>query len=67
MEQKKRSVNSGTRQWNLLSQNSKKEKRMKKYEDSFRSLLDNIKQTNIYFIGFPEREERKGQASYLKK
>ena len=40
---------------------------MKKYEDSFRSLWDNIKQTNIYFIGFPEREERKGQASYLKK
>ena len=33
---------------------------MKKYEDSFRSLWDNIKQTNIYFIGFQKEKRERG-------
>ena len=35
-----------------------KEKRMKRNEDSFRDLWDNIKFTNIHIIGVPEGEER---------
>ena len=36
-----------------------KEKRMKRIEDSFRDLWDNIKCTNIQIIGVPEEEEKK--------
>ena len=36
----------------------KKEKRMKRNEDSLRDLWDNIKLTNVHFIGVPEGEER---------
>ena len=36
-----------------------KEKRMKRIEDSLRDLWDNIKCTNIRFIGAPEEEEKK--------
>ena len=36
----------------------KKEKRMKRNEDSLRDLWDNIKYTNIHIIGVPEGEER---------
>ena len=36
-----------------------KEKRMKRIEDSFRGLWDNIKRTNIRIIGVPEKEEEK--------
>ena len=36
----------------------KKEKRMKRNEDSLRDLWDNIKHNNIYIIGAPEGEER---------
>ena len=35
-----------------------KEKRMKRNEDSLRSLWDNIKHNNIHIIGVPEEEER---------
>ena len=34
-------------------------KRMKRIEDSFRDLWDNIKYTNIRIIGVPEKEEKK--------
>jgi hypothetical protein len=34
-----------------------KEKRIKRNEDSFRNLWDNIKHTNISIIGFPEDKE----------
>ena len=36
-----------------------KEKRMKRIEDSLRDLWDNIKCTNIWIIGVPEKEEKK--------
>ena len=36
----------------------KKEKRMKRNEDSLRDLWDNIKRNNIHIIRVPEREER---------
>ena len=35
------------------------EKRMKRIEDSLRDLWDNIKGTNIRFIGVPGEEEKK--------
>ena len=46
-----------------------KEKRMKRNEDSLRDLWDNIKHTNICFIGVPEGEERerKDLRKYLKR
>ena len=37
-----------------------KEKRMKRIEDSFRDLWDNIKHTNIRITGVPEEEKKKG-------
>ena len=37
----------------------KKEKRMKRIENSLRDLWDNIKCTNIKIIGVPEEEEKK--------
>ena len=36
-----------------------KDKRMKRTEDTFRDLWDNIKLTNIRIIGVPEEEEKK--------
>ena len=35
-----------------------KEKRMKRIEDSFRDIWDNIRCTTIRIIGFPEEEEK---------
>ena len=37
-----------------------KEKRMERIEDSLRNLWDNIKRTNIWIIGVPEEEKKKG-------
>ena len=36
------------------------EKRMKRIEDSLRDLWDNIKVANIWIIGVPEEEKKKG-------
>ena len=36
----------------------KREKRLKRTEDSLRELWDNFKHTNIYAIGVPEGKER---------
>ena len=44
----------------------KKEKRMKRNEDSLRDLWDNSKHTNIHIIGVPEGEEKKVLITYLK-
>ena len=45
----------------------KREKRLKRNEDSLRELWDNIKHTNIQITGVPEGEERKGQKNFLKR
>ena len=36
----------------------KRQKRLKRNEDSLREIWDNIKPTNIHIIGVPEGEER---------
>ena len=36
----------------------KREKRLKRNEDTLRELWDNVKRTNIHVIGVPEGEER---------
>ena len=41
----------------ITSEEQNKEKRMKRTEDSFRDLWDNIKCTNTGIIGVPEEEE----------
>ena len=38
---------------------------MKRIEDSFRELWDNIKRTNIQIIGVPEEEEKKKGAEKI--
>ena len=47
----------------------KKERRMKRNEDGFRDLWDNIKGTNIRIRGVSEgrERERKGPRTYLKR
>ena len=43
----------------ITSEEQNKAKRVKRIEDSFRDLWDNIKFTNIQIIGVPEEEEKK--------
>ena len=45
----------------ITTREQKKEKRMKRIEDSLRDLWDNIKRTNIWITGVPEEEEKKKQ------
>ena len=45
----------------------KREKRLKKNEESLREHWDNVKHTNIHIIGVPEGEGRKGQRKYMKR
>ena len=42
----------------ITTTEQKKEKRMKRNENSLRDLWDNIKRNNIHIIGVPEGEER---------
>lgn len=42
-------------------------KRILKNENSLRDLWDNIKCSNIYIIGVPEKETRKRQKTFVKK
>jgi len=44
----------------IASEKQNKVKRMKRTEDSLRDLWDNIKHTNIWIIGVPEEEKKKG-------
>ena len=44
----------------ITSEEQNKIKRMKRTEDSLRDLCDNIKDTNIWIIQFPEEEKNKG-------
>ena len=43
----------------------KREKRLKRNEESLRELWDNIKCTNIHIIGVPEREEREKETEKM--
>ena len=43
----------------ITTAEQKKEKRMRRIEDSLRDLWNNIKCTNIRIIGIPEEEEKK--------
>ena len=45
----------------------RKEKRMKRAEESLREFWDNIKSTNIHIIGVPEGEEKKSHIKYMKR
>ena len=38
-----------------------KEKRMKRNEDSFRDLRDNIRHTNIWILGVPDKERERAE------
>ena len=52
----------------IIDAEHKREKRLKRNEDSRRELWDNVKCTNIHIIGEPEGEEReKGTKKYLKR
>ena len=44
----------------VTSEEKNKVKRMKRMEDGLRDLWDNIKCTNIWTIGVPEEEKKKG-------
>ena len=47
------------------SEEQNKAKRMKRTEDSLKDLWDNIKCTNIRFIGVPEEEKKKGYEKFF--
>ena len=42
----------------ISDEEQKREKKLKRNEESLRELGDNVKRTNIHFIGVPEGEER---------
>ena len=44
----------------ITSEEQNKVERMKRTEDSLRDLWDNVKHTNIWTIGVPEEEKKKG-------
>ena len=44
-----------------------KAKRMKRNENSFRDIWDNIKHANIQITGVLKKEKRKGTEKYLKR
>ena len=52
-----------------MKQRGKKKKRIKRNEDNFRALLDNVKCPNIRIIGVPEEEDKKRKAmrKYLRR
>ena len=43
----------------ITSEKQNKVKRMKRTKDSLRDLWDNIKHTNTWIIGVPEKEEKR--------
>ena len=52
----------------ITSEEQNKVKRMKRTGDNLRDLWDNIKHTNIQFIGVPEEEEeRKSPRKFLQR
>jgi len=57
----------GDRLVEITDAEKKREKRLKRNEESLREGWENVKHTNIRIIGMPEGEERKGQKKYLKR
>ena len=51
----------------IMDEEQKREKRLKKNEESLRELWDNVKLTSIRIIGVPEVEERRGQKKIFQK
>ena len=52
----------------IMDAEQKREKRLKRNEESLRELWDNVKGTNIHIIQVSEEErDRKGQKEYLKR
>ena len=49
----------------IIEAEQKRERRIKRNEDSLRDLWDNIKHTNIHTIGVPEEEERETGAENI--
>ena len=45
----------------------KREKRLKRNEESLRELWDNVKRTNIHITGVPEGEREETEKKYSKK
>ena len=48
----------------IMVAEQKREKKLKRNENSLRELWDKVQHTNILIIWVPEGEERKGQRSY---
>ena len=48
-----------------MKQSAKKEQRIERNEDSLRDLWDNVKCPNIWIIGIPEVNKRKGHNKVL--
>ena len=51
----------------IMNAEQKREKRLKRNEESLRELWDNIRSITIHIIGETDGEERKGQRKYLKR
>ena len=49
----------------IMDAEQKREKRLKTNEESLRELWDNVKCTNIRFIGVPEGEEREKETEKI--
>ena len=48
-----------------MKQRGKKKKRIKRNEDNFRDIWDNVKCLNIQIIGVPEEDKKTGQDKIL--
>ena len=48
-----------------MKQRGKKEKRIKRNQDSLRDLWDNVKCPNIRIVGVPEDDKKKGHEKIL--
>ena len=52
----------------IMDVEEKREKRLKRNEQSIKELWDNVKCTNIHILGFQkEKRERRGQKKYSKR
>ena len=58
LEAEERISEVGERLVEITDAEQKREKRLKRNEESLRELWDNVKHTNICIIGVPEGEER---------